>query len=549
MDAVDANTTWGSVERDINDLIGNLVDYAVLLLDETGHVRTWNAGAERIKGYRAQDILGRHLSTFYTPEDNAAEVPQRHLREAAERGRLQYEGWRVRADGSLFWADVVITTLRDDHGRCRGYGKVTRDLTERRAAQQAVSDSEALHRTILQKADEAFGLVDLEGRFTYVNPALLRLLEISADDLLGQSAAAFLTEADRESVMAELLAGQLPTGRREVELVTARGGTAYGLMAMTPVAEEAMLVLLTDVTAQRLLERQRAHDLLHDSLTGLPNRRLAQDRLERARSRRSDTAVDVATGLLDVDGFHQVNEVRGRHAGDGLLMAVAAALTSELSANDTLARWGADEFLVLREGVLDAAEAVALAHRLTAAVAEVTATGECPITVSAGINLVGAGTAETTVREAEAALLQAKAQGHGHSRMYRATLAAAPSLALPAELHRAVREDQLVVHYQPIVTLASGAPLKLEALVRWNHPREDLLAPAQFLPLAKAAGLMTQIGTWVLERACRDMAGGVGPELPVAVNFAPEELLRADAADVVLDVLARTGLPARRLVL
>lgn len=537
-------------ERDmVSDLIGNLADYAVLLLDEAGLVRTWNAGAERIKGYRAPDVLGRHLSTFYTAEDNAAGVPQRHLQEAAAQGRLAYEGWRVRADGSLFWADVVITALHDEQGRFRGYGKVTRDLTERKMAQQALADSEALHRMILQKADEAIALVDVAGRFTYVNPALLGLLDASPDDVLGHSVAAFLCEPDRERVMGELMAGRLPEGRREVRLITAAGATAYGLMAVTRIAEDTLLVLLTDVTAQREAERQRAHDLLHDRLTGLPNSRLARDRIERARSRRSDTAVDVAAVLLDVDGFRHVNLIGGRDAGDGVLMAVAAALASELSASDTLARWGSDEFLVLREGVLDASEASALAGRLMATVAEVTAAGPFPVTLSAGVSLVGAGTAETAVSEAEAALAQAKAAGHGRSRMYRPALAAVASLPLPAELGNALREDQLVVHYQPLVDLASGRPLALEALLRWHHPRDGLLGPPQFLPLAEAAGLMTEIDMWVLETACRDLAGRKGTPLPVGVNFAPDQLLAPDAADAVLDVLARTGLPPSQLVL
>jgi PAS domain S-box-containing protein len=117
-------------------LVDSVVDYAIFMLDPGGYVMTWNAGAEKIKGYTAGDIVGRHFSTFYPPEDIAARKPERELREAVEQGRVEDEGWRVRKDGSMFWANVVITALRGEGGELRGFGKVTRDLTERRKAEE-----------------------------------------------------------------------------------------------------------------------------------------------------------------------------------------------------------------------------------------------------------------------------------------------------------------------------------------------------------------------------------------------------------------------------
>src|SRR5205814_2151188 len=111
-------------------------DYAIFLLDPSGHIVTWNPGAERIKGYKPEEILGRHFSAFYPPEDRAAGKPERGLRTAAAEGRFEDEGWRLRKDGSRFWANVIITALRDPAGNLRGFGKVTRDLTERRRAEE-----------------------------------------------------------------------------------------------------------------------------------------------------------------------------------------------------------------------------------------------------------------------------------------------------------------------------------------------------------------------------------------------------------------------------
>jgi PAS domain S-box-containing protein len=125
-------------------LVDGVLDYGIFMLDPGGHVISWNAGAERIKGYRAEEILGRHFSTFYPPEDVAAGKPERELEEAIAEGRLEDEGWRVRKDGTRFWGNVVITALFDESGELRGFGKVTRDMTERRAAETALSERRRL---------------------------------------------------------------------------------------------------------------------------------------------------------------------------------------------------------------------------------------------------------------------------------------------------------------------------------------------------------------------------------------------------------------------
>jgi PAS domain S-box-containing protein len=131
-------------------LVQGVLDYAIFMLDTGGHVISWNAGAERIKGYTANDIIGQHFSTFYPPEDKAARKPERELETAIAEGRLEDEGWRIRKDGTRFWANVVITALRDDTGQLRGFGKVTRDMTERRAAEQTLSDRQRLVSHLVQ---------------------------------------------------------------------------------------------------------------------------------------------------------------------------------------------------------------------------------------------------------------------------------------------------------------------------------------------------------------------------------------------------------------
>ena len=197
-------------------------EYAILVLDLDGNVTSWNAGAERFKGYRAEEIIGRHFSVFYPPEDVAAGKPDRELETAAAEGRLEDEGWRVRKDGTRFWANVVITALRDPAGTLRGYGKVTRDLTERRAQEQAVLERERLVSGVLGAATECSIIaVDLEGVITIFNTGAERMLGYRAEQMVGAQTLARIHDASDLAARAHELGA--PTGFDALIWVARRG--------------------------------------------------------------------------------------------------------------------------------------------------------------------------------------------------------------------------------------------------------------------------------------------------------------------------------------
>jgi diguanylate cyclase (GGDEF)-like protein/PAS domain S-box-containing protein len=180
----------GGTDDLLRILVADVQDYAILMLDEGGRIATWNAGAERFKGWRAEEIIGQDFSVFYPPEDVVAGKPRRELEIAAAEGRLEDEGWRVRKDGTRFWANVVITAVRDSEGRLRGYGKVTRDLTERRAQERAVVEREQLVTGVLNAATEqAIIGTDLDGTITVFNTGAERMLGYGADDVVGRATA------------------------------------------------------------------------------------------------------------------------------------------------------------------------------------------------------------------------------------------------------------------------------------------------------------------------------------------------------------------------
>ena len=168
-------------------MVSSVRDYAIFMLDPAGRVESWNAGAEAIKGYKADEILGHHISFFYTPEDLAADKPKRLLHLAAQDGRIEDEGWRVRKDGTRFWAEVVITALYDAAGKLQRYAKVTRDLTARRDAEEALRQTESRFRLLVQSAkDHAIFMLDREGRVTTWNTGASRIKGYSPEEIIGQ---------------------------------------------------------------------------------------------------------------------------------------------------------------------------------------------------------------------------------------------------------------------------------------------------------------------------------------------------------------------------
>ena len=181
-------------------LVDAVVDYAIYMLDAQGRVASWNSGARRFKGYREEEVLGRHFSCFYTPEDRQAGLPQRALDSAAQCGRFEGEGWRLRKDGTRFWCHVVIDPIRDSAGGLIGFAKVTRDMTEQRAAEQTLKQSEQQFRLLVQSVtDYAIYMLDAQGRVSSWNLGAQRIKGYAPEEVIGQHFSLFYTAEDRAS--------------------------------------------------------------------------------------------------------------------------------------------------------------------------------------------------------------------------------------------------------------------------------------------------------------------------------------------------------------
>jgi diguanylate cyclase (GGDEF)-like protein len=310
----------------------------------------------------------------------------------------------------------------------------------------------------------------------------------------------------------------------------------------------------TDVTERKRAERELARMVRHDPLTGLPNRVLLRERLQTLLAQAAQGGARFSLVFLDLDRFKQVNDTLGHPAGDALLQAVAERLRATLRAGDLVARMGGDEFAVLYGDGGDPRETQALAERILRALETPVEISGRRLTAGASLGIARAprdgASPDALLQAADLALYRAKAEGRGKYRFFEPAMDAQVQerQALELELREGIARGELVLRFQPIVSVESRELVACEALVRWDHPDRGLLGPDRFIALAEETGLIHEIGAIVLETACREAAAWP-TAAPVAVNVSAVQFARGDLLDTVLGALARSGLPPERLEL
>jgi diguanylate cyclase (GGDEF)-like protein/PAS domain S-box-containing protein len=424
--------------------------------------------------------------------------------------------------------------------------------------------SEQRLRRMLQHSTDVIAVLDLDLSIRYLSPGAERLLGVSPHHVFGTSwlDAVFPADRGKASELIEASTSERPA-QAEFRLLAGDGSHRYVDVVATRVIEHnepGFVLTCHDVTERRALEQQLSYQAFHDSLTGLANRALFRDRLEHAIARTARSSKKFAVLFIDLDDFMDVNDSLGHAAGDAMLRQMTNRLADEVRDEDTVARLGGDEFAILLESITEDDEVEAVADRIVASARKPFELGKSVITsgLSIGIAIADASavSAEAVMRNADLALYEAKNLGKNRHALFAPSMheQAVDRLQLSADLRGAIDEDELLIHYQPIVELATDRIVGVEALVRWQHAERGLLGPVQFIGLAEESGLIVPLGHQVLRKALQNAAEWTQEisgcsALTITVNLSARQLQEDTVVDDVRMALAEAQIDSSRLVL
>lgn len=502
---------------------------AVFLVDARRRIALANTRAGTLLGCDCEALAGQRLERFLPDAirwrgEEAVPLP------LGMRSDVQAR----RMDGARVPVNVVLSPVQLDGERQNIV--VARDVSVAREMESLLRRSSQEFSALVDNAQDVIARFDRDMHFLYANPAIQEVLGRNHMECVGRTWEELGLSPDAARAWQDCLREVFEKGEEaciECSIEAPDAGQRYFHVRMTPERDldekiNSALVIARDISERRRYEEQLRYQATHDALTALPNRTLLLDRLEQAISHARRDRHLLAVAYFDLDHFKSVNDVYGHAAGDELLRQVAVRLRGALRAGDTVGRQGGDEFILLLTDVAYMSDVAVLSKKiLTAMNAPFQVCGqEFYASGSLGISMypLDSEDAGTLLRNADIAMYRAKEAGRGDLRFYVPDMDARMRAQLETErdLRHAIERGELVLHYQPRFNLASGEMVGLEALVRWNHPREGLVGPERFIGVAEGSGLIVPIGEWVLGQACRRarqwQADGL-PVLRMAVNL------------------------------
>ncbi|WP_413456763.1 EAL domain-containing protein [Herbaspirillum huttiense] len=531
-----------------------------------GRPRWINHAVRDYTGYTVEQCLSMpdFIGTIVHPDD------ERRIRAELARcmdgqKREDVEFRCVRKDGTVFWLSLSSAPIADAHGNFTGFRTSARDITDRKQIEAELRIS-----AVAFDSREGMLITDANSKILRVNKAFTEITGYTAEEIVGKHPKLLRSDRHGPAFFQEMRESVRRFGKWQGEIWDRRkNGEVYPewltISAVKNKDNQVTHYVSThhDISDRKLAEERIRELAFFDALTRLPNRTLLLDRLKQAIALSLRTRTCGALLFIDLDHFKTLNDTVGHEKGDTLLKQVAQRLLANVRENDTVARVGGDEFVVVLEGLNDtqqeaATQTRAIGEKILAALGETYQLDEVEYRTTASIGatvfLGRATSVDELMKQADLAMYKAKETGRNALRFFDPAMQTAvlERATLEAGLRKAIEGNQLLLHYQPQV-VEGGRVTGAEVLVRWQHPQRGMVPPGDFIPLAEETGLILSLGNWVLETACTQLATWAKrprmAELSIAVNVSAPQLREHDFVQTVLDIIERTGANPRRLKL
>jgi diguanylate cyclase (GGDEF)-like protein/PAS domain S-box-containing protein len=538
-------------------------------LDAKGALTNVSATWLKRLGYRREEVIGRKsLDLFYSPASRQHAIDVVIPQFKRDGVLVDVEFQFITKSGEVVDVELSANIERDAKGAIERILVVSKDVSlQKRLANALAAEQERLAVTLTAIAD---GVVttDHHGNITYLNPVAQSVVGWTSAEAEGMKFADVVRLSNPIQGGVQLdpvqrtLARQQVTGLPTTTILTDRDGVQYGVHdSVAPIfARDGSIIgtvmVFQSVTEARGVAQKMSYLAHYDSLTGLPNRVLFQDRVHQACSSARRFKRQFAVIFMDLDRFKHVNDSLGHAAGDELLKVVANRLTGALRASDTVCRLGGDEFVMLLSDIRQSADVAAVASKILAAISVpiVVKGTEICIGISLGIAVFpdDGDNLETLMKHADGAMYRSKFDGRNRSTFFSKDMEEAPAarLQVEADMRRGLANGEFIVHYQPIVDARSRHVVAVEALVRWGRPGNRLEPPANFIPIAEESGLIVPMGATVLHQVCEQLrrwSSTALRDVTAAVNISPLQLADAEFVEMVADALRSTGADGAQL--
>jgi len=538
--------------------------HGILEIDLSGNILFGNSAYHKMLGYDERALIGKTVWGLIQKKD------RREAISALEKRIMQlplpkaHIGRYIRKDGRIIDIEEAWNYKRDGRAQVVGFVSVITDITERKRSEAR----QRLAATIFETANEGIVVTDAKANIISINPAFTEITGYSLEEVIGKNPRLLRSSRSgrHDAAFYQAMWESINiTGHWQGEIWNRKkNGEVYPeWLSITTVRDKGGKVvqytgLFTDITQRKEFEERLRFQAYYDPLTRLPNRMLLFDRLRQGIRQARRNQKKAALLFVDLDGFKNVNDTLGHHAGDAILKEAAGRLLASVRKTDTVARSGGDEFVVVLPDIVGGKDAAVAAEKIIASQAGpfLYEGQEAFVGASIGITMIPDDSEETSVlfKNADMAMYKAKAEGRNTYRFFSRKMGKLVHARthLEWDLRRALENRELLIHYQPIIDLSSYKTRSLEALVRWQHPIQGFLLPEKFIVMAEESDLIIEIGNWTLQKACSQLAqwqNRFGVKNSVSVNMSSRQFMYDDFFSKITHALEESGLPPEFLTI